>query len=126
MAAIRSPTCRMTVHGLGVARGEHEGAEQTGESSRRYQLGLFSPEISRVELMWPIRGFIIACGLIIVAAAASAQVLPPREIPDPQLRELQQRHLADLKNIATAISAHSFPYGLYFSRTLDLSEREQK
>jgi hypothetical protein len=76
--------------------------------------------------MWPIRGFIIARGLIVVAAAASAQVLPPQEIPDPQLRELQQRHLADLKNIATAISAHSFPYGLYFSRTLDLSEREQK
>jgi hypothetical protein len=67
--------------------------------------------------MWPIRGFIIACGLIIGAAAASAQVLPPQEIPDPQLRELQQRHLADLKNIATAVSAHSFPYGLDFSRT---------
>jgi hypothetical protein len=41
------------------------------------------------------------------------------------MRELQQTHLADLKAVGVAISAHPFPYQLYFSRTLDLNESQQ-
>lgn len=40
------------------------------------------------------------------------------------MRELQQKHLTDLKTVARSISSHAFPYRLYFSRTLDLSEEK--
>jgi hypothetical protein len=55
----------------------------------------------------------------------AGQVISPPEIRDPEMRDLQQKHLADLKAVATGISSHSFPYRLYFGRTLDLDETEQ-
>ncbi len=61
-----------------------------------------------------------------LAVAAYAQVVSPPEILDAQLRELQQKHFADLKKVAIEISGHTFPYQLYFSRTLDLNEKQQK
>jgi hypothetical protein len=64
-----------------------------------------------------------------LAAAVSggfAQVISPPEIADVQMRELQQTYLTDLKAVGAAISAHSFPYRLYFSRTLDLNESQQQ
>ena len=60
------------------------------------------------------------------ASAASAQVVSPPEIRNPDLRELQQKHLAELKAVAVSITAHQFPYRFYFSRTLDLNEEQQK
>lgn len=76
--------------------------------------------------MRTIRGFVAVFGLIAAASAGFTQVVSPPEILDGQLRELQQKHMTDLKKVATEISAHSFPYRLYFSRTLDLSEEQQK
>jgi hypothetical protein len=55
-----------------------------------------------------------------------AQVLSPPEILDPELRELQQKHMTELKSVAVAISSHQFPYRFYFSRKLDLSEEQQR
>jgi hypothetical protein len=55
-----------------------------------------------------------------------AQVVSPPEIRDPELRELQQKHFAELKAAAVAIASHQFPYRFYFSRTLDLNEDQQK
>jgi hypothetical protein len=68
-------------------------------------------------------------GIAALAAAVSggfAQVISPPEIGDVQMRELQQTHLADLKAVGAAISSHSFPYRLYFSRILDLNESQQQ
>jgi hypothetical protein len=67
---------------------------------------------------------LVALGL--AAATAYAQVVSPPEILDKQLRELQQKHFSDLKKVAVEISGHTFPYQLYFSRTLDLNEKQQK
>jgi hypothetical protein len=61
-----------------------------------------------------------------LAAAASAQVLSPPEIRDLKMRDLQLQHMADLKTLAVAISSHTFPYRLYFSRVLDLNEGQQQ
>jgi hypothetical protein len=55
-----------------------------------------------------------------------AQVLSPPEILDTELRELQQKHMAELKGVAVAISSHQFPYRFYFSRKLDLSEEQER
>ncbi|HCC55693.1 MAG TPA: hypothetical protein DEQ47_00230 [Solibacterales bacterium] len=63
---------------------------------------------------------------LIAAGSAFGQVLSPPEIRDPRLRELQQKHLPDLERVAAEIAAHSFPYRLYFSRTLDLNEDQQR
>ena len=62
----------------------------------------------------------------LAAAAACAQVLSPAEILDPEMRELQQKHMADLKTVAVAISSHQFPYRFYFSRKLDVSEQQER
>ena len=63
---------------------------------------------------------------ISLAAAVNAQVLSPPEIRDEKMRELQQKHMTELKSIAVTISAHTFPYRLYFSRVMDLDERQQQ
>jgi hypothetical protein len=78
--------------------------------------------------MWTqrIRSLVAVLGLAIAINQGLAQVVLPPEILDDQLRELQQKHMADLKKVATEITAQSFPYPLYFSRTLGLSEKEQK
>ena len=60
------------------------------------------------------------------ASLLCAQVVSPPEIRDPELRELQQKHFAELKAVAVAIASHQFPYRFYFSRTLDLNEDQQK
>jgi len=64
--------------------------------------------------------------LLVLCVAASAQVVSPPEIRDPELRELQQKHFPELKAAAVAIASHQFPYRFYFSRTLDLNEEQQK
>lgn len=67
----------------------------------------------------------IGIAALAVAVSGFAQVVSPPEISDVRMRELQQTHLADLKAVGVAISAHPFPYQLYFSRTLDLDESQQ-
>jgi hypothetical protein len=64
--------------------------------------------------------------VFLAGAAGRAQVLAPEEIRDPQLRALQQKYRNELKQIAAAAAAHNFPYHFYFSRKLDLEEKEQK
>jgi hypothetical protein len=63
--------------------------------------------------------------LFLLAACAPAQVLSPEEIRDPNMRELQKKYFAELKQISVAVYNHDFPYHFYFSRTLDLSEKDQ-
>jgi len=57
---------------------------------------------------------------------ATAQVLTPAEIADPEMRALQQAHLAELHVVTAALADHHFPYRFSFSRKLDLTEREQE
>ena len=64
--------------------------------------------------------------LAILAWQATGQVLSPAEITDPAIRGLQQSHLEELHAITAALAGHRFPYHFYFSRKLDLSEREQE
>ena len=64
--------------------------------------------------------------LVLAGAAGRAQVLAPEEIHDPQLRGLQQKYRNELKEIASAFAAHNLPYHFYFSRKLDLEEKDQK
>ena len=73
-----------------------------------------------------IRNAIAVLALAASVQSAKAQVLSPPEILDPQMRELQQKNLSSLKDVASAIASHSFPYRLYFSRTLDLNEAQQQ
>ncbi len=61
-----------------------------------------------------------------LACRATSQVLSPAEITDPSLRALQQSHLDELHLISAAVAKHDFPYHFYFSRKLDLSEKEQE
>jgi hypothetical protein len=70
-------------------------------------------------------GSLLFCACLLQAAAV-AQVLSPEEIRDPQMSALQRKYFAELKLITKAAAAHSFPYHFYFSRTLDLPEKEQQ
>src|SRR5579859_2473343 len=73
-----------------------------------------------------IRNVVALICFAVPGSMALAQILSPLEIRDLQMRELQQKHLTDLKAVTAAISAHSFPYRLYFSRTMDLNEEQQQ
>ncbi|MGB9454982.1 MAG: hypothetical protein WCB12_03000 [Bryobacteraceae bacterium] len=68
----------------------------------------------------------MSTGLTVFAWHAAAQVLSPAEIVDPAIRGLQQSHLEELHAITAALVGHHFPYRFYFSRRLDLSQREQQ
>ena len=64
--------------------------------------------------------------LLLAVVAGRAQVLAPEEIRDPQLRALQEKYRNELKLVPKAAAAHNFPYHFYFSRKLDLEEKDQK
>src|SRR5579864_148055 len=84
----------------------------------------------RTRVMWGNwrRAWVWPAAILLAALAsiAPAQVLAPPEIQDLQMRELQQKHMTDLKAAAAAISSHPFPYKIYFSRKLDVSEHDQR
>jgi len=73
----------------------------------------------------PLSSMSLAIALAALAPNGRAQVLSPAEIADPAIRSLQQSHLEELHAITGALANHHFPYAFYFSRRLDLTEREQ-
>jgi hypothetical protein len=60
------------------------------------------------------------------ASAATAQVLTPAEIRDPDLRSLQQQYLNDLKVVGQDIQGLQIKYHFYLNRTLDVDESQQQ
>src|SRR5205814_363066 len=55
-----------------------------------------------------------------------AQVVPPTQIKDPQLRALQSKHLSALTAAAAEIAAHNYPAKFYLTRELDLRGSDLK
>jgi len=87
----------------------------------------YIPSMSFASAAVQTRGSIfLAIGLAAFAPTAGAQVLSPAEIADPAIRGLQQSHLEELHSITASLSSHHFPYAFYFSRRLDINEREQE
>jgi len=68
----------------------------------------------------------LVLGILLSTSALFAQVLSPLELDDPGARALQQRYAAELRASAEDLQALHFPYAFYFSRLLDLDERDQK
>ena len=64
--------------------------------------------------------------LVVVGCRASAQVLTPAEIKDPDLRSLQQQYINDLKVVGQDIQALPLKYHFYLNRKLDLDESQQQ
>lgn len=64
--------------------------------------------------------------LLFVAGLASAQVVSPVEIQDPDMRALQQNSMSQLQVAAQHIAAHHFDYPFYFSRKLDVDQKQQQ
>src|SRR5438309_2951560 len=63
---------------------------------------------------------------LILIISATAQVIPPTEIKDPELRALQERNMDDLKKLGADILAFPTDYPFYLSRKLDLDQAKQK
>lgn len=64
--------------------------------------------------------------LLAASSVVSAQVVSPVEISDPQMRGLQQSSLSQLKNIGQNIKDHKFDFPFYFSRKLDIDQKQQQ
>ncbi len=64
--------------------------------------------------------------LSLFVAGASAQVVSPAEIKDPDLRTLQQQYMDDLTRAGADILANQFDYPFYLSRKLDLDQAQQQ
>jgi hypothetical protein len=63
---------------------------------------------------------------LILIISATAQVIPPTEIKEPELRSLQERNMDALKQLGADILALPTDYPFYLSRKLDLDEAKQK
>lgn len=70
--------------------------------------------------------FLLALAVLSLSLAGQAQVITVYEIKDPSARRLQQQYLDQLNTIGTEVNAHSFPYPFYFSRRLDIDEKQQQ
>jgi len=64
--------------------------------------------------------------VFMIASAGCAQVVTPVEIKDPELRNLQQQYLDELKQTGQDILAIQFEYPFYLSRKLDINESQQQ
>ena len=73
-----------------------------------------------------LRTSLLLLCLCAVVSIARAQVLPPNEIQDPELRALQERNMDNLKQLGAAILALPTEYPFYLSRKLDLDKDKQK
>ncbi|MBZ5682684.1 MAG: hypothetical protein LAO24_21530 [Acidobacteriia bacterium] len=73
----------------------------------------------------PRTSLLLLCVSLLVGAAF-AQVIPPTEIKDAELRALQERNLDELKKLGADILALPTDYPFYLSRHLDLDEAKQK
>ena len=69
---------------------------------------------------------LLALILVLVGCRASAQVLTPVEIKDPELRTLQQQYINDLRVVGQDIQALPLKYHFYLNRKLDLDESQQQ
>src|SRR5713226_4348758 len=69
---------------------------------------------------------LLALVFVLVVGCASAQVLTPAEIQDPDLRSLQQQYINDLKIVGQDIQALPLKYRFYLNRKLDLEESQQQ
>jgi hypothetical protein len=77
----------------------------------------------------PSLSLILIVVIIVIVAlrgAASAQVLTPAEIKDPDLRSLQQQYINDLTAVGQDIRALGLKYRFLLSRKLDLDESQQQ
>ena len=61
-----------------------------------------------------------------LASLTLAQVIPPTEIKDPELRALQERNMDELKKLGADILALPTDYPFYLSRRLDLDQDKQR
>ena len=68
----------------------------------------------------------IVVALAVLPLCAAGQVLSPAEISDPAISNLQKSYQTELHAITTALAGHQYPYHFYFSRKLDLTERQQQ
>jgi hypothetical protein len=64
--------------------------------------------------------------LLLVPAVAGAQVVPSVEIRDAELHALQQGSMNQLKVVATNLTSHHFDFPFYFSRKLDIDQKQQQ
>jgi hypothetical protein len=69
---------------------------------------------------------LLALILVVVSWGASAQVLTPAEIKDPDLRSLQQQYINDLEVVGQDIQALPLKYHFYLNRKLDIDESQQQ
>jgi hypothetical protein len=68
--------------------------------------------------------YLAAAVVFLAALSMRAQVLEPAEVKDSDARQLQTKHMAELRSVAAAADAHHFGYPFYFTRVLDVPESE--
>ncbi|MGH9523309.1 MAG: hypothetical protein ACRD3E_12350 [Terriglobales bacterium] len=67
----------------------------------------------------------VTLAVLLLIAAAGAQVLSPSEMPEDGTRALQDKYFDQLKQFAAEARGHRFPYPFFFSRVLDVEQPQQ-
>ena len=112
--------------GQGRPARENQSMRNRPAAARLPHLSVLAPGLNAAGAGFSFRLALASVTLLLAVSAGSAQVLAPEEIRDPQMRALQQKYRNELKLITSAAAAHSFPYHFYFSRKLDLTEKDQQ
>lgn len=73
-----------------------------------------------------MRKFASCTILLLLTLPARGQVITELEIKDTGARRLQQQYLQQLNAIGKEVEAHRFPYPFYFSRLMDIEEKQQQ
>lgn len=66
------------------------------------------------------------CFILAITTCIRAQVVAPVEIGDAGLRKLQLDSMSQLNTIAQSLAGHRFDFPFYFSRRLDIDEKQQQ
>ena len=86
--------------------------------------------IRRFSAIWASAFVAQIAGILLIVTVLTipsrAQVIPPAEIKDPELRTLQERNMDELKKLGADILALPTDYPFYLSRRLDLDQDKQR
>jgi hypothetical protein len=67
---------------------------------------------------------VVLLGLLLAAWSATGQILGAAEITDAAAQKLQASHMSQLRAIAGRLGDHKFAYPFYFSRSLDVEQKD--
>jgi hypothetical protein len=69
---------------------------------------------------------LFAVWMMFLGSMVQGQILGAAEITDPAAQRFQASHITQLQAVARSVQEHKFPYPFYFSRVLDIEQKQME